>query len=370
MRFLFIASLHHPSEHGGEKDPRPARFPASQAQHFWVKALEHQGHTCAIFWRSAPVLPGWPVSTLRMTNHLTGRRVLGAIVASVPELNPEFRKRNRSLVDFARRFQPDAIVLIGGNHVILPATLRELKHSSGAALVYTCGTPPSVFSHRIERSAAGLYDLVLANDLNHAQEWLNLGAVRAEVLPMSAVDPAFHRRYTMQAVEQAADRCQIAFVGTLVPEKLYRRRIAALQALQQHDLGIWSVHEVPQSLRRFYRGPALGEAMMRALSRADLIINPHGDFMRYGGNMRLFEACGAGRLQLVDDCPAARRWFKPGTHLVTYRGIDELQQLAAYYLDHAPEREAIAAAGQAHVYAHHTYDQRMTRLVELVDDLR
>jgi len=305
-----------------------------------------------------------------MTNRLTGRRALGTIMASIPELNPEFKLRNRKLVEFVRRFQPDVILLIGGNTVILPDTLRNLINRCGAALIYTCGTPPSLFAHRIERTAADLYDLVLANDLNHAQEWLSLGAARAEVLPMSAVDPEFHRPYALDPEQQVSYRCEIGFVGTLVPEKLYRQRISALQALRDYALGIWSVHEVPESLRRFYRGPALGETMMRVMSGAELIVNPHGDFMRYGGNMRLFEACGAGRMQIVDDCPAAQRWFNPGANLITYRGIDELQQLTAYYLAHARERESIASAGQAHVYAHHTYDQRMTRLVELVDAMR
>lgn len=369
MRILFVASLHHPPQEGLEYDSHPSSFPLSQAQHFWVKALERRGHVCTVFWRSASTFALLRSPPLYMSSRLSPRRALGALAASLPALNPDYRLRNRSLIQFASRFEPDVILLIGGNKVILPGTLAELKQRHAAVLIYTCGTSPRVFSHRIERAAADLYDLVIANDLYHAQEWQAMGAPRAEVLPMSAVDPEFHRPSDLDAERQSRYACEIAFVGTLVPEKFYGHRIAALEAVRSFNLGIWSVHEVPPSLRASYRGPALGKSMMHALSGAAIAINPLGDFMRYGGNMRLFEACGAGTLQITNACPAVNVWFQPGTHLVTYRRVEELNGLSTAYLARADERRRIATAGRAHVYAHHTYDQRMARLIELIDQL-
>jgi spore maturation protein CgeB len=109
--------------------------------------------------------------------------------------------------------------------------------------------------------------------------------------------------------------------------------------------------------------------MVRALRSAKIVVNPHGDFMRYGGNMRLFEACGVGALQIADDLPGVHRWFRVGTDLVTYRSLGELRDQAAYYLSHDEERRRIADTGRAHVCDHHTYDHRMTRLVELVQSI-
>jgi spore maturation protein CgeB len=77
-----------------------------------------------------------------------------------------------------------------------------------------------------------------------------------------------------------------------------------------------------------------------------------------------------GTFQLVDDRPGICVWFTPGEHLVTYRDPDHLCEQVAYYLAHDDERERIAAAGQAHVHAHHTYDQRMARLVALIEEVR
>jgi Glycosyl transferases group 1 len=262
------------------------------------------------------------------------------------------------------------ILLIGGNHVIVPRTLAILKERLGTTLVYATGTSPIVFAVSIERAAARLYDLVVTNDAHHAAQWRELGAPRAEALPLSAVDPAFHHTLPLTDTERAASAAEVAFVGTLVPGALYGDRVKALEALTEFDLAIWSIHEVPASLRRFHRGGLLGEAMLRALSAAAVTVNPHGDFMRHGGNLRLFELCGIGAFQLTDDRPGTRQWFTPGEHLDVYRDPADLRRLVRHYLAHPEERRRIAAAGQSHVHRHHTYDERMGRLAGLIAEIR
>ena len=51
------------------------------------------------------------------------------------------------------------------------------------------------------------------------------------------------------------------------------------------------------------------------------------------------------------------------------RNMDDLRAKVAYYLEHDDERQAIARRAQAHVYANHTYDQRMERVEELIASL-
>lgn len=373
MRILFVASLHHPAEL--ERARRAASgvdplFPPSQAHYFWVRALRRQGHECAVFWRSQGAWPWARSGQLRMTQRVSWGRALSALAARFPYANPDFRLRNRRLIRFAARFRPDVIILPGDNSVILPETLARLKRDHGATLVYGCGTSPVVFSRPIERAAAPLYDLVIANDFYHAVQWRELGAPRAEVLPMSAIDPEFHYPYALSEDERARYACAVSVVGTLVPARLYSERVAALEALRDFDLGIWSVHEVPPSLRPCYRGPALGEQMLRITRAATITVNPHGNFMRWGGNMRLFEACGVGTFQIVDDRPGVREWFTVGEHLVVYRDPQHLRELVAYYLAHDDERARIAEAGREHVHARHTYDLRMARLMTLVAEIR
>ncbi len=375
---LFVSSLHHPEALRAAREQTPENpplFPPSMSQHFWEKALRRRGHRLGVFYRN---LPGGILNeSARREKHsegITPAKVAAAINHRIPAaIRPDLRKRNAELLAKARAFQPSILWMTGDNTVIFLETLKQIQRETGALLVYASGTSPIVFSKAIDRQAMPLYDLVLVNDYYHGIQWLELGAKRMECLPISACDPEFHHPYPLTEAEQKTLTCDIAFVGTLVPSHLYNQRVKALEALSDFDLGIWSVHDVPASLRRFVRGEALGEEMERIVSAAKISVNTHGDFMRYGGNLRLFEAAGAKVFQITDDLPGTRLWFpevdgKPT--LVTYNTEAELKEKAAYYLAHDAEREAIAANGQRHAYTYHTYDQRVERFEVLIDQLR
>jgi spore maturation protein CgeB len=256
--------------------------------------------------------------------------------------------------------------MTGDNTVITAGTLAQIKAETGCKIIYATGTSPIVFSRPIERKAAHLYDLVLVNDYYHGIQWMELGSKRMDCMPIVACDPDFHHPYNLSDEQRKAFTCDVAFVGTLIPDNLYSQRIQALEALRNFNLGVWSVHDIPATLRPFARGEALGEDMLEVLSAAKITINTHGDFMRYGGNMRLFEAAAVGVFQIADNLPGVSQWFTEGETIVTYKDFDDLRAKVRYYLDHDAERERIIKQAQEHVYAHHTYDQRVQRLEELV----
>ncbi len=373
-RVLFVATLHHPQQlikdrAAAPKEDRPL-FPTSMGQHFWERAMKRQGWTLDVFWRNLPGFGLRDIRLLRPHRHrqrITFGKLISALMRRLPaRLNWDYRMRNAALVLQAREFRPDILWFIGDNTVIYPDTLRIIKEETGCKIVYASGTSPIVFTHPIERAAARLYDLVLVNDYYHGIQWLELGAKAMSCLPVAAIDPDFHHPYTLTPEAQARYTAEITFVGTLVPDNLYSERVAALEAVADLGLGVWSVHDVPASLRPYYRGEALGEEMFRVLSAAKISINAHGDFMRYGGNMRLFEAAAVGAFQLVDNRPGVHEWFTDGEHLVTYNSPADLREKVQYYLAHPEARQAIANAAREHVLAHHTYDHRMEAAMALM----
>jgi spore maturation protein CgeB len=377
-RLLFIANLHHPQELQKERqsaqtsaNPTPL-FPSSYAFHFWEKALLKRGYTLDVFWRNLSGFGSQDVATLNAqtyTNRITPQRIAQAVMHRLPyQLNPELKKRNANLLEQARRFQPDIIWLVGDNTVVHADTLAKIKAETSCKLLYSTGTSPIVFSHAIERQAAPLFDLVLTNDFYHGIQWQELGAKNMICLPVVAIDPDFHYSRQLSAQEQTQFSCDIGFVGTLLPANLYSERVAALEALHDFNLGIWSVHDIPDSLKANLRGSALGETMLKVLSASKISLNVHGDFMRYGGNMRLFEAAGVGTFQIVDDRPGVHQWFKEDEHLVIFRDLDELREKVGYYLEHPEERQKIAQAGREHALKYHTYKQRLATLETLIKD--
>ncbi len=375
MKFLLIDQVHHPEELAKAKKSAPPGeqplFPPSQAAYFWARSLRRLGHEVDAFIRNVPAIFGWQAKrSQRFSGAKTLSTLMSVINSRAPRLQPDYHVRNRRLLSLVERTQPDVILLNGGNHIIFPETLDAIKARYGCKLVFLNGVSPIVFSHDLERRAAPLYDLVVVSDYYHGIQWLELGAKRMEALPISACDPEYHRSYTLSESERAEFGCDVGFVGTLVPGNLYSTRVEALEAVRDCGLVIWSIHAIPPSLQFCYRGPALGERVLRALRGSKIQVNTHGNFVRYGGNMRLFEAAGCGVFQIADDLPGVSKWFTPGENIVTFRDPAHLRDLVSYYLAHDTERQQIAQAAQAHVYAHHTYDHRMAALVDLVQAIK
>jgi glycosyltransferase involved in cell wall biosynthesis len=367
-RILFVGALHHPEALQAQQSDARQRgapvplFPATNMYHFYEKELRRRGYVLDVFWRNLPAHAQNDPSAARaerFTEGLTLRKLWqGALNRLPPQWQPALRARNAALLRHVERFQPEVVWLIGDNRVIFPETLAELKRRHGCRIVYASGTSPIVFSHPIERAAARLYDWALVNDFYHGVQWQELGTPNMLCLPLAGVDPDFHAPRPLHA----SPDWDVSFVGTLVPRHLYSERVAALAALREFRLGVWSVHDIPTELREHARGAALGEETMRILGASLITVNPHGDFMRYGGNMRLFEAAGLGVFQLVDDRPGVKEWFRVGEHLITYRNPADLRDKVAYYLAHEDERREMAQAARAHAHAHHTYAQRVDAL--------
>ena len=374
MRFLIVSEIHHPEELArAEQNASPGQpplFPPSMGSYFWVRSLRKLGHQVDAFIRNYPAVFGWRERhTHKFTGRLSVAMLSAALAHRLPRAHPDYRFRNSRLITSVERFEPDAILLTGGNTVIFPETLAQIKSKFGCKIIYLSGVSPIVFAHSIERSAAELYDLVVVNDYYHGMQWLELGAPQMEAMPISACDPEYHHPYELSADEQTAHGCDVGFAGTLLPLNLYSNRVKALETVGECGLGIWSIHDLPAPLKPYYRGPALGEQMFRITCGSKIQLNPHGNFMRYGGNLRLFEAAGCGVFQIADDLPGVSKWFTPGETIAIYHDLQHLKHQVAYYLQHDDERRQIAEAARAHVYAHHTYDHRMSRLVELISTL-
>lgn len=373
-RILFIATLHHPQQliqdHAANPD-NPPLFPTNYGYHYWEKVFKKRGYMLDVFWRNLAGFGNQDVASIathRYTERITPGRVAQALLRRFPaQANVDYQQRNANLLKQAEHFQPTIIWLIGDNMVVYPDTLQKLKERHNAKVIYASGTSPIVFSRPIERAAARLYDLVLVNDYYHGIQWMELGSKHMACLPVTpGIDPEYHNPERIAQLNLPDVGCDVAFVGTLLPYALYSERIAALEALRDFDLGVWSIHDAPESLQSYVRGSAMGEAMLNVLMSSKISLNTHGDFMRYGGNMRLFECAGMGAFQLVDDRPGIADWFTDGEHLIIYRDLDDLRDKVKYYLDHPEERRRIAEAARAHVLAHHTYDHRLDVLEELI----
>ncbi|MFP5378596.1 MAG: glycosyltransferase [Vicinamibacteria bacterium] len=185
------------------------------------------------------------------------------------------------------------------------------------------------------------FDHVFVAQREYIPDFLAAGCAHVEWLPLGC-DPAMH------GPVDGPKRYDIGFVGSLTEHHQKRQRLLG-QLGRRFD-----VHVERAFLRE----------MAGVLSASRIVFN---DAVKRDLNMRVFEALCSGSMLLTDRAEPSGldELFTDREHLVIWDD-DTIEDLAAHYLAHDDERERIAAAGRAHVLAHHTYDHRTAYLLESV----
>jgi spore maturation protein CgeB len=85
-----------------------------------------------------------------------------------------------------------------------------------------------------------------------------------------------------------------------------------------------------------------------------------------GLNQRNFDPLLAGAALITDDQPDLARCFDPGTEVLVWRDLDDLNAQYARILAAPAEAAALAARGRQRVLAEHTYGARLKTLTAWV----
>lgn len=86
-------------------------------------------------------------------------------------------------------------------------------------------------------------------------------------------------------------------------------------------------------------------------------------------NMRCFEVTGSGACLLTNWLPTIEELgFEDGKNCILYKTLDEAVEKTKFYLAHDTEREKIAQAGFDLAMGRHRIDQRVDRILEVVNN--
>ena len=80
-------------------------------------------------------------------------------------------------------------------------------------------------------------------------------------------------------------------------------------------------------------------------------------------SMRTFEVLGCGGFFLTQRTRAIEYMFKNHVHLVWSASYEETVDLMNYYLENDSAREKIALTGQQFVYQNHSYERRVSEII-------
>lgn len=225
------------------------------------------------------------------------------------------------------------------------------------------------------------YDLVVSNFPSILADYRSRGARTAPFSPSH--DPA------LDAEAMRTDRpTDVLFVGGYSQyhrgRALLLERVAALDGrfkidfhldgsrlsrLADSPLGLLpplSRYRRPAPIRRVDRGPTFGRDLYRTLGSAKIVLNGAIDMAASErGNMRCFEALGAGCL-MVSDQGVYPPGFEAGRNFLAYRDVNEAVEMIAGALADWPGSAEIAKAGHAMIAAEYSKERQWKAFQALV----
>jgi hypothetical protein len=214
-----------------------------------------------------------------------------------------------------------------------PMSLKGLHPS-----VYVTSDTHLGYDYRLNKAKE--FDYVFCNQIRAVEEFAKDG-VKAKWLP-HAVEP---KAYPNSPI--ALKKYDVCFVGFVT----FRKRAEMLDPLFKAFPNFWYGQRLFEECAEIYRKSKI---VFNTAAMDDI-------------NMRCFEATATGSFLLTEFVPTLHECFEDGKHIVTYKTMDEAIDKARYYLEHEDEREVIAKAGMEHTLANHTYQHRITKMLEEIN---
>lgn len=92
--------------------------------------------------------------------------------------------------------------------------------------------------------------------------------------------------------------------------------------------------------------------------------------IRSGVPLRVFDILGAGGFCITNYQPELGELFTIGEDLIVYEGEEDLKQKIVYYLENEKERKKIAQHGYETVKKQHSMQDRMKKMLQIVEENR
>ena len=264
------------------------------------------------------------------------------------QAHADFAALNRALLARVDSWQPDVVFTVLMMAEIWLETIALIRNT-GAKLV-NWSTDDSWKYRQFSRLIAPAFD-VFATTCPSAPAWYARDGIAHCVLTQWAAAT------TDMAAPKPAAECvlDVSFVGSNYGER--PKRIDAL-----HAAGI-----TVECFGHGWPNGAVDAARLRSIirdSRVSLNFSDAGGGAGKQIKARIFEVPGAGGLLLTEGAPHLEDFFEPGREIAVFQDEGTLVASARRLLDASHERDAIALAGYQRVLREHTYEKRLTVLLD------
>jgi spore maturation protein CgeB len=308
-------------------------------------------------------------TAIRTTEKSLGRRLYRKLFRG--EWEPDRRRHLRLLLAAAQRFQPDIVIILKGLQ-LGPREVDALRRSAWTVNI----NHDDFFSRNRnnwtprQRASIGSYDYVFVT------REVNVAEVRPINSNVEFFQFAYYPRIHRPVLRNATlrdDVPDVLFIGTWEKSraKLLEELVSAVPARYSVWGTQWEKLSPTSSLRSFVRQRQLvGDDMAAAISQARISLGFLRKANRDEYTQRSFEIPACGGLLLAERTPSHQRLFREGIEAEFFDPDDptELITKVRQLLVDDVRRERIRAAGTLAVTrGHHTYADRLQRLMELYE---
>jgi len=261
---------------------------------------------------------------------------------------PDLLGTNATILSRLRSFRPD-LLWVDKGRMLRAATLRRARELA-PDLRIVCYSPDDMINpdNQSVQYLAGipLYDLHVTTKSYNVEELRALGARDVQFVD-NAYDPTMHRPIDLTAEQRREFAAEVGFIGSYEEEE----RAETLRGLARTGIPVtvWGA-DWPDSDRtrenltvrtRFLAGADYAKAIGATRINLGFLRKVNRDLQ----TTRSIEIPACGAFMLAERTDEHLRLFEEGREAEFFDSFDELVRKCRYYLEHEPERAAIAAAG-------------------------
>jgi len=303
------------------------------------------------------------------------KSIIRAFLPSLPspyDISPAVKSStdnriNEMLIEAVSEYKPDLLLVLLGEN-IQPQTIERINQAGVITVNWVFDTLLFPYRRDYLRNISYVYDYIFIIDSLDILKFIDIKAKHIESLPLGCF-PRVHRRIDLSEEEFRKFGSDVAFVGTLSPE---RQKI--LEALRDFDLKIWGHwgQKSPLLGKNYQEQNVYGEGAVKIYNASKIIIDIHNLYgvekEIFNVTPRVFEVPACAGFLLTNNVVQLNEFYKVGEEIIAYKNIEELKSLIKYYLQHEQERKEVTQRAYQRAHQEHTYAKRLKRLLNIIND--
>lgn len=269
----------------------------------------------------------------------------------------------QTLTTRVARLRPN-LVLVVYRHVHPLLAIRLKQALPGVVLAQL--NPDALTNLEKQQIIATDFDFLLSKEPYLVDVLRHKAGLNAHYLPEGFNPRVHHRPAIDKATAEQQTNIDVLVYGTLYP---YRVRVieqlirAGINVTVYGKKGPYLTNDVA---RRFANQYLAGDEKNRLIYGARIVLNTLHYAEVSSVNQKYFEINGIGGFQLCDYNPTIDAYTAVPAEAITYRTTADAIDKIRHFLAHPTERHDLADRQYAHFQQHHTFDQRVRQLLQII----